>query len=97
MTTAPLLNQQLPTPGTGRRKAPSPITVTLPDLASVPARFRGQQHLISKLLGAGHTNAKLAKSDRARLGYRTFGLSLAPANTSGHQLCPASSPGCRES
>ncbi len=97
MATASVVNQQLPAPGTGRRKAPAPITVTLPDLPSVPAGYRGQQRRVSKLLGAGHTNAKLAKSDRASLGYRTYGLSLAPANTSGHQLCPGSSPGCRES
>ena len=52
--------------------------------------------LFRRLLADGDDNTKLAKSNRLRR-YRTFGLSLAPAKTSGRQVCPKSSPGCRES
>ncbi len=74
--------------------SPGPITVKLPDVPSVPARFRGRFYRITKLLGEGHTNAKLAKSNAAGLGYRSFGLSLSPGKSSGAQLCASASPGC---
>jgi hypothetical protein len=68
----------------------------LPDLPSVPAAYRGKPYRISRLLGDGDSNAKLAKTNDASLAYRTYGLSLAPADSSGFQLCVSSSPGCRE-
>lgn len=55
----------------------------------------GTEYTINTLLGKGDTNAKLAKSDKASKEYLTFGLSLAPAYTSGYQVCASSSPGCR--
>jgi hypothetical protein len=39
-------------------------------------------------------NPKLAKSDRAGKGYVSIGLSLAPSNVSGYQVCPFASKGC---
>ena len=78
------------------RKAPPPFTVTLPDLASVPAAFRGQKYTVRRLLANGDRNTKMAKSNRSSKQYRTFGLSLAPANSSGRQMCASSSAGCRE-
>jgi hypothetical protein len=74
----------------------SGISVTLPDLASVPAVYRGKPYLVRNLLAKGDTNTKMAKSNASSKQYRTFGLSLAPANSSGHQLCASSSAGCRE-
>jgi hypothetical protein len=38
------------------------------------------------------TNTKIKKGEK--FGWTTFGLSLAPANLSGKQLCPHRSPGC---
>lgn len=43
-----------------------------------------------KLLSA--TNTKIKKGEK--LGWKTLGLSLAPANLSGKQLCPHRSQGC---
>jgi hypothetical protein len=40
------------------------------------------------------TNTKLKKS--LDLGYKTFGIHLAPADESGKNVCPSSSAGCRE-
>src|SRR4051812_35674276 len=76
-------------------KARTPLTVTLPNLISVPAGYRGRPYTIRRLLASGDTNTKLAKSNTPNAVYRTFGLSLAPADSSGHQLCASSSPGCR--
>lgn len=50
--------------------------------------------VVKRLLGKGDDNVKLAKSDKAQRGYLTFGLSLAPAMTSGYQTCPHASAGC---
>jgi hypothetical protein len=63
------------------------ITVTLND---------GSLYIVRTLLGEGDSNAKLTKSDNANKGYLTVGLSLAPANESGYQVCSSSSPGCRQ-
>lgn len=49
---------------------------------------------VTTLLGKGDSNAKLAKSDKAGKGYMTVGLSLAPARTSGYEVCASRSPGC---
>jgi hypothetical protein len=43
-----------------------------------------------KLLSTNNTKIKKGE----KLGWRTLGLSLAPANLSGKQLCPHRSPGC---
>jgi hypothetical protein len=56
----------------------------------------GATYTIGRLLDRGaETNSKLAKSNGAGYALRTYGLSLAPAKTSGHQTCPSSSAGCR--
>jgi hypothetical protein len=44
------------------------------------------------LLTAQSDNAKLAKTPK---GWRTYGLSLAPARLSGHNVCASSTPECR--
>ena len=54
----------------------------------------GSKYPIVKLLGAGDTNAKMSKSDKSGKGYLTYGLSLAPGNVSGYEVCPSRSPGC---
>jgi hypothetical protein len=66
---------------------PSAITVKMPD---------GSLYTVRALLGKGDSNTKLMKSDKANKGYLTVGLSLAPANESGYQVCSSSSPGCRK-
>ncbi|MBY0525579.1 MAG: hypothetical protein K2R98_19395 [Gemmataceae bacterium] len=50
---------------------------------------------VSRLLGQGD-NPKLVKSDKSESGYLTYGLSLAPALTSGFQTCPFASDGCKQ-
>jgi hypothetical protein len=62
------------------------ITVKLPD---------GTEYTVKTLLGDGDSNTKLSKSDQSDSGYITYGLSLAPANVSGYNVCASSSPGCR--
>jgi hypothetical protein len=54
----------------------------------------GSDYTVKQLLGSGDSNAKLAKSDKAGKGYLTYGLSLAPANTSGFNVCSKATPGC---
>ncbi len=63
------------------------ISVTMPD---------GSTYTVKELLGKGDSNAKLTKSDGAEKGYLTVGLSLAPANSSGYQVCSSASPGCTQ-
>lgn len=46
-----------------------------------------------KLLAPGRSNFKLAKYQGPE--YLPYGLSLSPYKTSGYNLCPKSSPGCR--
>jgi hypothetical protein len=53
------------------------------------------EYTVKTLLGKGDSNAKLTKSDKAGKGYLTVGLSLAPADTSGYNVCPNASPGCK--
>ncbi len=55
----------------------------------------GTLYNVQTLLADGDSNAKLTKSNKSGKGYLTFGLSLAPAHTSGYQTCASSSPGCR--
>lgn len=47
-----------------------------------------------ELLSDPTSNQKLAKS--RKLGYLTFGLSLAPTDVSGYNTCPHASKGCRQ-
>lgn len=47
-----------------------------------------------KLLSEPDSNQKLAKS--TKLGFQTFGLSLAPTDVSGYNTCPNASKGCRQ-
>ena len=74
---------------------PAPLAVKLPDLPSVPEVWRGATYVVRRLLGPGDANPKLRRSNRAGTPYRTWGLALAPARDSGHQLCSSSSPACR--
>src|SRR4051812_3837817 len=76
-------------------RKPPPLAVRLPDIPTVPAPWRGSVHVLRSLLGSGDDNPKLAKSNRAGTGYKTWGLSLAPATESGYNLCSSSTPGCR--
>jgi Gene product 88 len=76
-------------------RRPDPLPVRLPDITTVPAPWRGAIHVLRSLLGSGDDNPKLAKSNRSGAGYRTWGLSLAPAMESGFNLCSSSTPGCR--
>lgn len=80
-----------------RTRRPAPLTVQLPDLETVPEPWRGAEYTVTKLLGDGDTNTKLAKSNAADTVYRTWGLALAPANESGYQVCSSASEGCRNS
>jgi hypothetical protein len=77
------------------RRKPPPLAVYLPDIPSVPEAWRGSKYVLRCLLGPGHTNPKLARSNAAGTPYKTWGLALAPARESGYQLCSSSSPGCR--
>lgn len=62
-----------------------PISVSMPD---------GTDYVVGRLLAHERTNAKLRKGKKLG-GYLTYGLSMAPAKVSGHQVCSSSSPGCR--
>ena len=46
------------------------------------------------LLSKSKSNTKLNKNDK--FGWKTYGLSLSPHNTSSHNVCPNSSQGCRD-
>jgi hypothetical protein len=56
----------------------------------------GNMYTIRELLTDEQSNTKFAKSGKAELGYLTVGLSLAAADESGYNVCPNSTPGCRE-
>jgi hypothetical protein len=73
----------------------APLTVTLPDLPAVPEAYRAPRYVVRELLGDGDSNPKLRKSNAAGTAYKTWGLSLAPADESGYQMCASASPGCR--
>lgn len=55
----------------------------------------GSEYLVKTLLGDGDSNYKLSKSNASGKGFLTYGLSLAPADVSGYNVCASSSPGCR--
>src|SRR5262245_12410355 len=71
-----------------------PIEVTLPDVPLIPPQLRGKKYLVAKLLTDGEDNPKLAKSDKAGTTYRTYGVTMSPARSSGYQVCSDASPGC---
>lgn len=54
----------------------------------------GTTVVINRLLGKGDSNVKLAKSEKSGKGIMTLGLSLAPAMSSGFQVCGSASDGC---
>jgi hypothetical protein len=54
----------------------------------------GDSYTVKELLADGDSNAKLTKSNLAGKGFLTFGLSLAPANLSGYEVCASRSKGC---
>lgn len=54
----------------------------------------GELYTVKQLLSDGDTNTKMAKSNKAGLGYKTVGLSLSPANESGYEMCHGRSKGC---
>jgi hypothetical protein len=81
-------------PGSFAHKPP-PLAVRLPTIRTVPDPWKGATYVLRGLLGSGDDNPKMAKSNRAGTGYRSWGLSLAPATESGYQLCSSSTPGCR--
>jgi hypothetical protein len=71
------------------------IEVTLPRVPILPPEYWGKKREVRHLLGRGRDNAKLARSMQgAGIGYEVFGLSLAPARSSGFQVCPGATPGC---
>lgn len=80
----------------GVRRPVGPRTVLLPDIESVPAAFRGQPYVVRELLSDGDSNTKLRKSNAvaAATGYRTWGMSLAPADESGREMCGSRSAVC---
>src|SRR4051794_5647352 len=94
---SPDTHQGASRPATTGGHKPGPLAVHLPDLSTVPGAWRGATHVVHKLLGSGDANPKLRKSNAAGTPYRTWGLALAPARESGHQLCSASSPAGRAS
>ena len=70
----------------------------MPKLGGVEVKFPdGSTRLVRKLIDTRLTkkNPKLFKSDKFSKVFQSFGLSLAPANTSGYQVCPHSTAGCR--
>jgi hypothetical protein len=54
----------------------------------------GSTYTVKRLLSAGDDNFKTNKSDLAGRGISTYSLSLAPASTSGFNVCASASPGC---
>lgn len=80
-----------------RGKRPRPLTVRLPGRFSVPEAYWDKPYVVRELLADGESNTKLRKSNVSSYihGYRTYGLSLAPADESGYQMCASSSYGCR--
>ncbi len=70
------------------------ITVTLPEVKGVPVDLWGEERTFTRLLTDGEDNPKLAKSNGAGLEYRTWGLTLSPADESGYEMCASRSAGC---
>ena len=54
----------------------------------------GSVYTVRRLLAAGQSNTKTAKSDAASADYLTYSLSLAPHKASGFNLCASASAGC---
>jgi hypothetical protein len=54
----------------------------------------GSTYVVRQLLAKGESNVKLSKSDKAGVGIITMGLSLAPAKSSGYNLCTSASEAC---
>lgn len=54
----------------------------------------GEVYDVKTLLADGDSNAKLSKSDASGKGILTYGLSLAPGNLSGFEVCASRSEGC---
>lgn len=73
------------------------IVVTLPSVSAIDPALWGKPYTVSRLLTDGDDNPKLAKSNASGREYRTWGLTLSPANQSGYQTCSSSSGGCRAS
>src|SRR4051812_28502957 len=70
------------------------ITITLPSVNGIPETMHGQEYTFTKLLSDGEDNPNLAKSNAADVEYRTWGLTLSPANESGYEMCASRSDGC---
>ena len=51
------------------------------------------RHGVTSLRSSHNSNPKVAKAEK-KLGIRTAVLHLAPADMSGHEVCPNRSPGC---
>jgi hypothetical protein len=69
-------------------RRPDGIRVKMPD---------GSTFRVRKLLTDDNHNAKLHKSALSGKGWMTRGLCLAPAKTSGYNVCPNATPGCTAS
>jgi hypothetical protein len=67
---------------------PFKFEVTMPD---------GTFYKVTRLLAPGKSNTKTLKSDLFSDEYITYSLSLAPAKSSGFNLCPSASKHCIES
>lgn len=81
-----------------RTRKPAPLTITMPDLPTVPFRYRGKRYTIGcGILSDGDDNPKLVKSNSAGTAYRTWGIALAPSIASGYQVCSSASAGCASS
>ena len=50
---------------------------------------------MNNLLTLAASNTKLRKTNGETVGYRIVSLPLAPADSSGHEVCPHSTPSCR--
>ncbi len=74
----------------------SGIVVALPSVAAIDKALWGTPYVVEALLTDGEDNPKLAKSNAASVEYRTWGLSLAPADESGYETCSSRSCGCTE-
>jgi hypothetical protein len=61
------------------------FAVTMPD---------GSVYNVGKLLAKGSQNAKTAKSDKKSLDFVTYSLPMAPASSSGFNLCTSASEDC---
>lgn len=51
-------------------------------------------YTVTSILSKGDTNTKLYKSNHSGKGYTTVGVTLAPANLSGYEMCRGRSKGC---